>query len=313
MYVGPTATISLTGQPNGITDAVANSTFDLWGTFKAGSNSGFANLNSVEGTLNLYGQSFTITPGSGTLAVSSTGQMDVDYNNVTTTGSNVTIVGNVNNSGFIATGGFNGQQGPTMLTITGTLTNSSTGQFVVDGNSDQAFVGMLVNNYNVYVSPGATLTLTNQPGGVTDIVQGSIFDIAGTFKAGSNNGFAGLTSVEGSLYFENGQTTSITPAGGTLAVSNTALIYPSFGSTVDVNGNVNNAGLIATTHYTGGGSSQFNVTGTLTNSNSFILNGPGDTSTIGSLTNNAGGFVDVEEGSTLQVNGNATNSGEYLH
>ena len=59
VYVGPTATLNLTSQPNGITDAVANSTFDLWGTFKAGSNSGFANLNSVEGTVNLYGQSFT--------------------------------------------------------------------------------------------------------------------------------------------------------------------------------------------------------------------------------------------------------------
>ena len=309
VYVGPTATISLTNQPLGITDAVANSTFTLWGTFNAGSNSGFANLNSVEGYVDLNGQSFTITPGTGTLTISSTGGLEVDYNNVTSKGSNVTITGNVNNSGIFVTGGINGQLGPSMLTVTGTVTNSTTGQFLIDGNGDQAFVGGLVNNFNVYVSPGATLTLTAQPGGITDIVQGSIFDIAGTFKAGSNNAMAGLTSVEGSLYFENGQTTSITPAGGTLTVSNTALIYPSFGSTVDVNGNVNNAGLIATTHYTGGGSSQFNVTGTLTNSNSFILNGPGDMSTVGSLTDNAGGFVDVGGGgSTLTVTGNVVNN-----
>ena len=112
VYVGPAATVNLTGQPNGITDAVANSNFDLWGTFKAGSNSGFANLNSVEGTVNLYGQSFTMTPGTGTLTISSTGFLNVDYNTSTATGSNVTIVGNVNNSGIFVTGGFNGQVGP---------------------------------------------------------------------------------------------------------------------------------------------------------------------------------------------------------
>jgi hypothetical protein len=51
------------------------------------------------------------------------------------------------------------------------------------------------------------------------------------------------------------------------------------------------------------------ITGTVNNSGSFQLLGPADKATMAGLTNNAGGFVDTEHGSTFQINGNVTNAG----
>ena len=289
-YVGPSNTLTLTNQPAGITDAVAGSRFDLYGTFNAGANPGFANLTSVEGTVLLFGQSFTMTPGTGTLTISNTGFLDVDYNPYTATGSNMTINGNVNNSGALFTGAYYG--GPSTLTITGGLTNNYGADFYLQGNGDQGFVATLLNDGNVYVGPGATLTLTSQPGGITDVVQGSRFSIWGTFNAGSSNAFAGLTSVEGTLIMANGQTTSITPSGGTFTVSNTGHVDASFGSTINVNGNVSNGGTLSTGFY-GGGGNQFNITGTLTNQpgSAFNMYGNGDTASVGSLVNQGSMYI----------------------
>ena len=80
-------------------------------------------------------------------------------------------------------------------------------------------VGSLVNNGFLEVDTGATLNLTGQPSGVTDVVADSQLDIFGTFKAGANNGLANLGSVEGFLVLGNGQTTTVTPGTGTLTIS----------------------------------------------------------------------------------------------
>ena len=81
------------------------------------------------------------------------------------------------------------------------------------------------------------------------------------------------------------------------------------GSTLQVNGAASNSGNLYTDQQGSGGGNSINITGILTNSSNFELYGPGDTATLGGLTNS--GMTDVEHGSTLQINGNATNSGNF--
>jgi hypothetical protein len=71
--------LNLTSQPSGITDILSGSRLQVAGTFKAGVNSALANLNSIEGELDLEnGQNTTVTPGSGTLTLSGGGVLDVE-------------------------------------------------------------------------------------------------------------------------------------------------------------------------------------------------------------------------------------------
>src|ERR1700693_643148 len=100
-------------------------------------------------------------------------------------GSTMTVSGNLTNTGTVAAG---------PLTVTGTFTNQSdTAQLYVAGVTK---VGMLVNNG--YVLIGATLTLTDQPNGITDVGAGSALLVDATLNAGSNNGLANLANIEGS-------------------------------------------------------------------------------------------------------------------
>jgi hypothetical protein len=309
VFVAAGASLNLTNQPDGITDVVSGTNYSISGSFTAGSNNAFYQLNSVEGQLYLYGQSFTVTPGSGTLTNS--GYLDFG------SGSNVTIAGNVSNSGFLSTG-YYGAGGNT-LNITGTLTNNI--QFYVYGTGDVANVGSLINNDQTYIGSGATLNLTNQAAGVTDVAAGTQYDIYGTFTAGSNNALYNLTSVEGALYLANGQTTGITPNGGTLTNSGTLALYD--GSTLNITGNVaNSSGGFLSTGYYGAAGNTLNISGNLTNNGgSIYIYGNGDVANVGSLTNNSGvtyifsggtlnlenqsgGLTDVGLGSTFYVYGN---------
>ena len=107
--------------------------------------------------------------------------------------------------------------------MSGTLTNNAGAQINLgffNNTADTMSVGTLVNNGFVSVGIGTTLSLTN---GITDVAAGSEFDVLGTFKKGAGSAFAGLGSVEGTLYLENGQSATITPGGGTLTVANTGL------------------------------------------------------------------------------------------
>ena len=71
------------------------------------------------------------------------------------------------------------------LTITGALNNS--GSLTINASGDLVKVATLNNTGAISVATGATLNLTGQPGGVTDVVAGSSFSIAGSFTAGANN------------------------------------------------------------------------------------------------------------------------------
>ncbi len=200
-----------------------------------------------------------------------------------------------------------------------------------------------------------TLNLTSQPGGVTSVASGSTWFIGWNFAVGgvANTGFANLSGIAGTVEFDNGATQSIAPAltiasTGSLEVGSSATLNMAsvsnsgsliagidccgggivtmtsltnnaggfvdleLGSTLTVSGNVTNnaSGLDGIyTGFFGSPGNKVNITGTLTNSGIFQLLGSGDQATIGSLTNNSGGFVDVESGSTLTNNGAFDNSG----
>ncbi len=149
--------------------------------------------------------------GSGDMAtlggLANSGTVEVDH------GSTLQINGAVTNSGSLSTGDYFGGN---TLTITGGLTNS--GSFALDASGDSASMQTLVNTGTVGVATGASLNLTNQPGGITDVVAGSVFSIAGSFTAGANSAFANLTSIEGEVTLY-GQNDTITPNGGTLTLA----------------------------------------------------------------------------------------------
>lgn len=173
-------------------------------------------------------------------------------------------------SSFVASGTFTNYAG--VATTGGGNSFTVLGQFVDQGglsigSGDVAKLGSLVNDYAVSIASGATLNLTNEPNGITDIAAGSAYGIGGTFTAGSKNALGSLNSVEGSLFFSAGQTTNtITPSSGTLTLTQTSGCGLCMGeldvehTTLTISGNVSNSGNL--TMWTGG---VLNATGTFTN------------------------------------------------
>jgi len=303
--IGVGTTFNLTGQPNGVTDVVSGSEFDVFGSFKAGSASALAKVGSIEGTLDVEnGQSTTVTPGSGTLTVSNTGTLDLQR------ATSVTVSGNLTNSGTVSTNRFNQGIGANTLTVTGALTNNSgatvsLGEF--DNTSDVLNAATLTNNGLIRIGVGATFNLTGQPTGVTDVVAGSEFDVFGSFKAGSASALAKLGSIEGTLDIENGQSTTVTPGSGTLTVSNTGTFDVQRGTTVTVSGNLTNSGTVSTNRFnTGIGTNTVTVTGALTNNSGATVSlGEFDNTTdvlnAATLTNNS--LIRIGVGSTFNLTG----------
>src|SRR5271166_5415939 len=190
------------------------------------------------------------------------------------------------------------------LNIATFLTVGQTGQLFLSGGSNVT-AATLNNNGTVFVNSGATLNLTNQPGGITDVAAGSSFNIAGSFTAGLNSAFATLTSIEGQVILY-GQNDTIAPNGGTLTNSGNFGIVS--GSTVSITGGANNSGVLRTGYF-GSGGNTLNISGALTNSGVFQVYGGSDLATLGNGLANSG-TVSVLNGSTLQITGDVTNSGE---
>jgi hypothetical protein len=293
LYIGTNGTVNITGGGQGITDAVAGSSLILFGTLELGGNSaqsGLGSLTSVEGYVEIdNGQTTNDTPNGGTLAVSNTGDLRVNY------GSTLNVTGNLTNAGYLVTGA-SGGAGNT-LTVTGALTNN--GYTYVGENSvapDTANVASLTNNGYLWIGPTATMNITGGGQGITDAVAGSSLFLYGTLELGGNpsaSGLGSLTSVEGYVEIDNGQTTNDTPNGGTLTVSNTGDLRVNYGSTLNVTGNLTNSGYL----YTG------------------VSGGAGNTLTVsGALTNNAGALTWIGYSNTpdtADVN-SLTNSGELV-
>ena len=208
---------------------------------------------------------------------------------------NVNGSGYVINYGYVVTNlaGFNG--GTNTLNVPGTFYNEAGGYLDLgNGNkSDVANIGTLVNSGRLDINSGATLNLTNQPKGITDISAGSNINLYGTgaIRVGSSNGLANLASVEGTFNLINGEALTITDAS--LTVSTTGFVDLVNSSTLVANGNVTNSGIVQTGIY-----------------NESVQ--AGNTLTVGgTFTNNAGaqfnvGLNDVASVDTLANNGTLT-------
>jgi hypothetical protein len=320
LTIGLGATLNLTSQPNGITDVPAGSLLQDYGTLKAGTANGLAKLGSVEGTLVVgSGQTLTDTPGSGTLTISSGGELDVDV------ATNLTVSGNLTNSGLLYTNGQDNAGDANTLTVTGTFTNNlgaSTRIGVYQNSSDVMNVATLVNNGSLIIGVGATLNLTSQPNGITDVVAGSTLQDYGTLKAGTANGLAKLGSVEGSLVIGSGQTFTDMPSSGTLTISNTGSLDVDVATSLTVNGNLTNSGdLYTNAQDNAGDANTLTVTGTFTNNSGAttrigVYQNSSDVMNVATLVNNGSltigvgatlnltsqpsGITDVAAGSTLQ-------------
>lgn len=192
--------VNLTNQPLGITDIAAGSHMTVDGSFTAGGQSALAKLQSVEGSLILGGNTTLVdTPATGALAVASTGT-------VTQQNGSFTLNGGLNNQGIFQVGG--------AATITGALNNTGT----------------------VQVASGGNLNLSRN---VTTLAAGGELDVYGTLSAGGKPGALDLQAVNGMLGFDNKQNQTITPASGTLNVTNA--LYVGGGTTLTVQGNLNNS------------------------------------------------------------------------
>lgn len=171
---------------------------------------------------------------------------------------NLLVGGNLTNTGAVLLASPSGS-GSNLFNVGGTLLNQGNlllGDFA--GGKEIAgpatTIGKLVNQGTLNIGGGTLVTLTAQPQGVTDI-QGS-WSVYGAINAGSQNAFAHLTSIHGSLTLENGITTNVTPIGGTLGGSLTI----GRNATMIVHGNYLGGGLIGDD-----GSGGLGVTGTFTN------------------------------------------------
>ena len=143
--------------------------------------------------------------------------------------------------------------------------------------------------------------LTVGGGGYLDLTGGS------TVSAGADSSSAGrIFLFNGSTLAITGNLTITQPSGQTQNV-----VDLENASALTVMGDVNNAGTLITNNFGNGGNNTLNITGTLTNGNAFELSGPGDTTTLGGFINLLNTVV--VNGSTLQINGNASNSyGLYI-
>ena len=314
------ATAFFGGNTLNITGNLTNS-----GTFQV---SGSGDMSTIDGSVNnsgnfyVYGVSVA-TVGNG-LTNNSGGFVDVE------SGSTLNITGDVTNNGIMATddklyGGNN------TLSITGNLTNNKF--FGFRGSGDMGSITGNVTNNGVaahfVVADGAMETiggsLTNS--GLVDVENGSTLTVTGDV---TNNGtMADDDNLKGGNSTLKITGTLANKAGGTFveffgpgdkatigSLTNSGLADVENGSTLTINGAADNSGQLVTNLTNLGGGNTITVTGTLTNeaTGQFILNGPNDMATLGGLTNSGiyPGYIDVEGGSTLQINGNATNSGDLF-
>lgn len=270
------------------------------------------------GTINFDTTGSNITVGSGgslvnngTLNLETTGEV-LSVTGTTTNaagasiqiegGSAATFTGNVTNSGSFETG-FSG--GGNTVTVSGTFTNNAGATLELDSSGDVASINALNNSGTVTLASGSTLTITGGGNGVTDVVAGSTYNINGTFnvKNGSTttSAFAKLGGIEGTLSLNNGLTTAITPASGTLSISNTGNLGVQGGTSLLLTGNLTNAGAFSTGFSSGGNT--VSVSGAFTNSAGATasLDGSGDVLNVASLNNS--GNLTINSGTTLNITG----------
>ena len=287
--------LSLSGHQSVNIGSISNSGgIDLWGTGYLGdatlatgdvSNSGSISAGNASilsiGSLNNSG-GFLLGGNNDQAYIDSiinSGVIDVENSSGLQTNS-------IDNSGRIITSNASG------LSI-GTLNNS--GLLALGGYGDQASIGGIINRGRIDVAFSSSL----QTGGIDN------FGLITTGAGGNLLSIGALTNESGGSILLNGASDT----ANVDTITNAGAIDIESGSTFQVSGETDNSGTISTTAYGGSGSNTISIGGTLTNgtTGSFVLYGAGDTATIASVVNK--GFVDLENGSSLQVSNNVTNSG----
>jgi filamentous hemagglutinin len=292
------ATLNITGGGLGVTDVVASSTYSLYSNFNVinggVATSALANLSTVEGDLYLrsgltYGMSSLTTSGGIFVA------------NATT----LALSGSITNSGNVYTS-YAGSADNT-VNVSGTFTNTSTGDLTLFGSGDVVNVNSLNNQGDLNLDIGATLNITGGGLGVTDIPSTAFYSVYGDFNV-INHGIAtaalvNLATVEGDLYLRSGLAYTV----GSL--SNSGGIFLANATTLSVAGNLTNSSTLYTS-YGGAPGNILNVSGTFTNTNTATLNiyNPGDVVAVNTLNNQ--GDINVYSGAALAVGSGAlTESG----
>jgi hypothetical protein len=306
---GSGATLTISGGGQGVTDVVAGSSIEVFGSLnvKNGTTTtnGLGNLTSVEGTLTLNNnQTTAVTPNGGTLTIAGGGQVNLsDGAGATTT---LSITGGVSNSGTFSTG-FSG--GTNTVTVSGTFTNNTGGVLTLDAGAnasgvgtDLVSIGRLNNSGTVnLVEPGATLditgagTLTNS--GNFNLTQGALkfnsssatLSGGGTLTLGNSNG-----TGTGVIEVGSGDTGTLTNSNNTITgygnLGNGTLTLVNHG-TISANGNVSSGTLTVQP-----GSGGMTNTGTIaaTNQATLVLKG---------TFNNSGGTIEAlgESGGTVNA------------
>ncbi len=248
--------------PTGATLTVRNQ-LDLEGKgslYVAGTLNGLSNLNQFtsQEALTLSGTSVAATP------VFNGNTLQFGGSVLQQNGTSLTVTGNLSTQDFYQTSGGNNK-----LNVFGAFSNS--GQFSLQSAGDTANFGTLRNTGNLLIGSGTSVSLTGQPGGLTDIASGSQLTVNGGFTAGGASALAHLNTVNGTLSVGNGTTIVDTPASGALAIG-------AGGSFTEQSG-------------------AFTVNGGLADQGKFIVD---QTATItGALTGN--GLVQISSGGTLNL------------
>src|SRR5260370_171195 len=231
-------------------------------------------------------------------------------------GSSSTLTGNVNNSGIFETG-FSG--GNNKVTVSGTFTNNAGAALLLSATGDAVSLNILNNAGKLTMLAGTTLTITGGGNGITDVAAGSEYDIGGTFQvkngATLSNAYAKVSTVEGIIKIQNGQTSTVTPNGGTLAVSGSGQFNVARASNVATGSNVTLSGnaTIASGGFFGvEGGSKLTLTGNVNNSGHFETGFSGGSNTVnisGSVANNARGTLLLNQSKDIVNVPTLTNAG----
>ena len=253
-----------------------------------------------EGTLEMEaaGETLKVT---GTTTNASSATLSIEG------GGAATFTGSVTNSGMFETGLSGGSNA---VTATGAFTNNAGATLELGGTGDVMKVSTLSNSGTLNIATGATLDITGGGQGLTDIVAGSNLALDGTLNVVngtvSTNGLAKLTTVAGTLNLNNGQTTAVTPSGGTLTIVSGGVLELSRSrattTTLSITGNVNNSGDFTTGF--SGGTNTVNVSGTLTNhaGGNVDLYSSSDVTNIDALSNSGNLQIGSATGSKATMN-----------
>ncbi len=172
--------LNLADQPDGITDIPEGAGLSVEGSFTTGSNSALANLGSIEGALTLdNGQTTSVTPGSGTLTVSSTGSL-----NVASASTALAVTGNLSNAGTV-TAGSGGA-----ISASGNYAQSA-------GTTTVAAGGTLIAG--TYSQSAGTTDVNGTLISATVTINGGTLEGSGTIEGTAMGGSAAVTLTDATL------------------------------------------------------------------------------------------------------------------